>query len=154
MRHHGKPTHRNQQAGRKFADEGDRHAAGATSPALPFAALFCGLLLLGVWLGRLGWWLPAVYALVSLITFIVYARDKHAARRQRWRTQEKTLHLLALFGGWPGALLAQRTLRHKSSKTAFQTVFWGTVALNCGLLGWLVSGSGGTLLQQLALISH
>lgn len=154
MRHQGTPTHRNKQAGRKFADQEDRRAVGATSPALPFAALFCGLLLLGVWLGRLGWWLPVVYALASLITFVVYALDKQAARRQRWRTQEKTLHLLALFGGWPGALLAQRTLRHKSSKTAFQTVFWGTVVLNCGLLGWLVSASGARLLQQLALFTR
>lgn len=154
MRHQSKPTHHNKPAGRKFADQEDRRAAGSTSPALPFTALFCGLLLLGVWLGRLSGWLPAVYALASLITFIVYARDKHAARRQRWRTQEKTLHLLALFGGWPGALLAQRTLRHKSSKTAFQTVFWGTVALNCGLLGWLVSAGGNRLLQQLALFTR
>ncbi|RKX34036.1 MAG: hypothetical protein DRP64_20420 [Verrucomicrobia bacterium] len=30
--------------------------------------------------------------------------------------------LAIAFGGWPGALLAQQTLRHKSSKAEFQGV--------------------------------
>jgi len=37
-------------------------------------------------------------------------------------------------GGWPGALIAQKTFRHKSKKREFQTVFWATVVLNCGAL--------------------
>jgi uncharacterized membrane protein YsdA (DUF1294 family) len=32
--------------------------------------------------------------------------------------------------GWPGALLAQQLLRHKSSKQAFVAVFWATVIAN------------------------
>lgn len=78
----------------------------------------------------------ALYLVASLITFFAYAFDKSAALNNRWRTQESTLHLFALLGGWPGALAAQRLLRHKSKKTSFQTVFWGTVFLNCGVLGW------------------
>ena len=27
-------------------------------------------------------------------------------------------------GGWPGAFLAQRTFRHKISKTSYQAAFW------------------------------
>ncbi|MGD9578618.1 MAG: DUF1294 domain-containing protein, partial [Syntrophorhabdus sp.] len=34
--------------------------------------------------------------------------DKSAARNERWRTQESRLHLFALIGGWPGALVAQK----------------------------------------------
>ncbi|WP_255353037.1 DUF1294 domain-containing protein, partial [Arsukibacterium sp. MJ3] len=33
------------------------------------------------------------------------------------------MQLLALFGGWPGALLAQQYLRHKSNKKPFLWVF-------------------------------
>jgi uncharacterized membrane protein YsdA (DUF1294 family) len=34
-----------------------------------------------------------------------------------------------LLGGWPGAFLAQRRLRHKCSKGSYQFVFWGIVLL-------------------------
>ena len=50
--------------------------------------------------------------------------------RGAWRTPESTLHFLALAGGWPGALLAQQFLRHKSTKVEFRSVFWGTVIMN------------------------
>jgi uncharacterized membrane protein YsdA (DUF1294 family) len=48
------------------------------------------------------------------------------------------LHVVALFGGWPGALIAQGVFRHKSTKEEFQTVFWTTVVLNCAALLWLL----------------
>ena len=50
----------------------------------------------------------AIYLITSIITFLVYAQDKSAAKHNRWRTKESTLHTLALTGGWPGALLAQK----------------------------------------------
>jgi uncharacterized membrane protein YsdA (DUF1294 family) len=74
--------------------------------------------------------IAATYACLSVITFVVYAIDKSAARRKGQRTPERTLHLLSLAGGWPGALLAQRWLRHKSAKASFRRVFWVTVAVN------------------------
>jgi uncharacterized membrane protein YsdA (DUF1294 family) len=39
------------------------------------------------------------------------------------------LHLLELLGGWPGAFIAQRRLRHKCSKRQYQVVFWAIVLL-------------------------
>lgn len=74
--------------------------------------------------------LGAVYVGVSVFTFFVYALDKSAAERRAWRTPESTLHALSIAGGWPGALLAQQYLRHKSSKAEFRSVFWGTVIFN------------------------
>ena len=75
-------------------------------------------------------WAAGVYLGVSVLAFLAYAVDKSAARRQARRTPESTLHILALAGGWPGALLAQQLLRHKSTKAAFRGVFWATVVLN------------------------
>jgi uncharacterized membrane protein YsdA (DUF1294 family) len=79
----------------------------------------------------------AAYALASVASFGAYAMDKSAARARGRRTPESTLLLLGLLGGWPGALLAQRLLRHKTAKASFQAKFWLTVALNVGAAAWL-----------------
>jgi uncharacterized membrane protein YsdA (DUF1294 family)/cold shock CspA family protein len=76
-----------------------------------------------------------VYFLLSLVTFSVYAVDKIKAHRDEWRVSEKTLHLLELLGGWPGALIAQRTIRHKNKKTSFQVIFWIIVTIH--IVIWL-----------------
>ncbi len=92
--------------------------------------------------------LAACYGLLSAVLLLLYAWDKRAARSGRRRTRERTLHLLALAGGWPGALLAQRLLGHKSSKRPFLRVFWLTVVGNGALLTWLLlSPSGARLLR-------
>ena len=64
------------------------------------------------------------YALISAVSFILYAVDKSAAKRGALRISETTLHLSELFGGWPGALIAQRVFRHKTRKQPFQLIFW------------------------------
>ncbi|MEC4727345.1 cold shock and DUF1294 domain-containing protein [Shewanella sp. D64] len=86
--------------------------------------------------------LPLVYLLMSGITVIAYAMDKSAARQGKWRTKESSLHILSLMGGWPGALIAQGWLRHKSQKVSFRIALWCTIALNSMVLIWLISASG------------
>lgn len=96
------------------------------------------------------WCITAVaYGVLSTITFAIYAIDKSAARRRGPRTSERTLHLLSLAGGWPGALLAQRWLRHKSAKASFRRVFWGTVAFNLLCLVMLYAPAGRSLWMSL-----
>ncbi len=80
-----------------------------------------------------------LYAGLSVITFLAYALDKSAASNGGWRTPEKTLHILALAGGWPGALVAQQLLRHKSAKQPFRQLFWATVLVNVAALIVLAS---------------
>ncbi|MBB4634799.1 DUF1294 domain-containing protein [Longimicrobium terrae] len=85
---------------------------------------------------------PAVatgFGALSCIAFLLYRHDKNAAQAGRMRTIERTLHLIDLLGGWPGGLLAQDQVRHKTRKLEFQVVFWATVAINCALLGLLLS---------------
>ena len=117
--------------------------AKATVPAGSGLALALMLL----WLGLLAWgaatralppWVLGALGLLNAATFLAYALDKDAARKGRWRTSEKHLHLLALLGGWPAAWWAQQWLRHKSSKTEFRAVYWATLLLNCAALAVLV----------------
>ena len=72
----------------------------------------------------------AVVAVLSLFTFLLYGWDKRQARKDRWRTPESRLHVLALLGGWPGALLGQRFFRHKTQKLGFKLITWFAAALH------------------------
>jgi uncharacterized membrane protein YsdA (DUF1294 family) len=102
-------------------------------PILLFAALYAG--------ATFAWGLTplagAAYLAMSVACFIAYALDKSAARRGERRTPESTLLMLGLFGGWPGAVLAQQWLRHKTVKQPFRQMFWLTVALNIACFLWL-----------------
>jgi uncharacterized membrane protein YsdA (DUF1294 family)/cold shock CspA family protein len=84
----------------------------------------------------------ALYTIASVVTFISYAVDKAAAQKGGWRTAEATLHSLSLFGGWPGALIAQQALRHKSSKAEFKGVYKFTAVLNVAVTFWLLTPHG------------
>ena len=131
---------------------GERAVAPASSgrSALPavFAIGFLAFIAAMVFSGRLPVAILGLYIVASVVAFIAYGADKSAAVRNAWRTQESTLHLFGLLGGWPGALAAQRMFRHKSSKPSFQTTYWITVALNCAALGWLLSPAGARTLQS------
>lgn len=90
--------------------------------------------------GRLPFESVFVVAGLSALTYIVYALDKHAAQSGRWRVQESTLHALELAGGWPGALIAQRVLRHKTRKPSYRVAFWCMVLLNiAAVAGWIIT---------------
>lgn len=75
-----------------------------------------------------------VVAVMSLASFIAYGIDKRQAGRGGRRIPEQTLHLMALLGGWPGALLGQRQFRHKTKKLAFRVVFWLVVVVHVGIV--------------------
>lgn len=81
-----------------------------------------------VW--RMPYAVAVAYVTLSILCFAVYAADKSAARSGGWRTREDTLLVMGLLGGWPGALLAQQLLRHKSAKASFRAAFWATVVIN------------------------
>ncbi|MDZ7593608.1 MAG: cold shock and DUF1294 domain-containing protein [Thiobacillus sp.] len=116
---------------------------------LVFTAAFLVFVAGSIFAGELPIAVVWLYLAASPVAFVAYALDKSAARDDRWRTKENTLHLFALAGGWPGALAAQRLLRHKSSKPSFQFVFWVTVILNCCVLAWFFSSSGAEALRSM-----
>ena len=57
--------------------------------------------------------------ILTLVTFITYARDKNKAKKNLWRTPEGTLLLLAFIGGAIGAFLGMTLFRHKIRKAKF-----------------------------------
>ncbi len=99
---------------------------------------FLATLSFAYFVGELPVKILSVYIGLSVFTFIAYAVDKLKAQRGAWRTQESTLHLLSLVGGWPGAAFAQQFLRHKSAKKPFLISYWMTIAINIAALTWLV----------------
>ena len=111
--------------------------------ALMFLLVVAGVVALNILPVHVLW----LYLGMSLVTFVLYAVDKSAAKKGAYRTPEDTLHMLALLGGWPGALYAQQLLRHKSSKQSFRIVFWITLALNVAAFVYLVSGYGKWLVE-------
>lgn len=89
-------------------------------------------------------YIPVIYLIVSVISFVAYAMDKRAARKEKQRIPEKTLHIFDLLGGWPGGMLAMKLVRHKTQKRSFLIVFWITVVIHLvswGVyLGWYLRG--------------
>jgi uncharacterized membrane protein YsdA (DUF1294 family) len=100
------------------------------------------------------WWLLFVVPfLMSVFAFFAYRSDKRCAEAAAWRVPEATLHIISLIGGWPGAFLAQRVFRHKTSKLSFQFVFWCVVAIHeflavDSLLDWRFTSDALRFLEQ------
>lgn len=76
-----------------------------------------------------------VVVVMSVACFIAYGLDKRQAKNGGRRVSERTLHLMAFLGGWPGAMIGQRQFRHKTQKVAFRIVFWIALGLHVGIVG-------------------
>lgn len=109
-----------------------------TAKPLYFSLAFCMLIVAFVIAGILHWKILGYYMVVNIIVWFLYMFDKNSARSNAQRTPENTLHIFSLLGGWPGALLAQRMFRHKSSKRSFQNAYWVTVWSHCAVFALLI----------------
>lgn len=133
-------------AGEKIPGEIKRNDKNLWAAGAVLYLLVVGLTVLA---GYIPIWVFLVYIVASLLTYAFYKVDKSAASKSAWRVQESTLHFLALLGGWPGAIIAQQFLRHKTRKEEFRFVFWLTVLLNSGFYAWLFTSSGTAFLMAL-----
>lgn len=125
-----------------------------------FILTFAGILTISYYSGYTPAALGVLFVFASTITYLTYAKDKAAAKSGSWRVSEKTLHMESFLFGWPGALIAQQRLRHKTQKRRFRAVFWLSVLLNLAGIAWLHSPQGHALLRESAhqidnvVISH
>ncbi|WP_201527966.1 DUF1294 domain-containing protein [Psychrobacter frigidicola] len=101
---------------------------------------FYAVLILLAVMNKISWLVVGWYAILGLITYMMYAKDKAAAQRDEWRTSESTLHILSALGGWVGAMVAQTYLRHKSQKPEFRMTYYLTVVINLAGLLFILAG--------------
>ncbi len=130
---------------------GVRKTAGPKQSSALSNVVAAGFLLIvvgAVWVSAIPMPILLLYLVFSTVTFGAYALDKSAAKTGAWRTSESTLHLLALVGGWPGALIAQNRLRHKSRKQPFRAIFLATSVVNCSAFIWLFTPEGAKAWQS------
>lgn len=106
--------------------------------SLALAVVAYALLIALAFVGILPFKVVLWYAVLGVLTFGAYWKDKAAAQNGAWRTPESTLHILALTGGWIGAMLAHTYLRHKSQKQEFRMFYYITVVVNIALLVYLI----------------
>jgi uncharacterized membrane protein YsdA (DUF1294 family)/cold shock CspA family protein len=119
-------------AARSPARSHDSESSGfGTFFMLVLTAIYAAVLVWGVYVGRLPWWVLPASLGINLFVFFVYWQDKWAASNRQWRTRESSLHLWSLMGGWLGAGFAQQVLRHKSRKLSFLGAYWVTAFLRC-----------------------
>ncbi len=87
------------------------------------------------------WPLWAALGVMNVVTFLVYAYDKHIARQNRGkrRVPERTLILLAFLGGCIGAALGMSVCRHKTKHTKFLVLVPISVILWIAAVGLLIA---------------
>jgi uncharacterized membrane protein YsdA (DUF1294 family) len=121
-----------------LADFKQKSGKKSTFPAY-FTSAFLMLMCVAVITGKLPVIILLIYVLLSTLTFTLYWKDKRAAINGNRRTPESTLQTFSLLGGWPGGLIAQRILHHKSSKKSFLLTYWFMVLLNISGLFMITS---------------
>ena len=78
---------------------------------------------------------------LSPIAFTAFGWDKWKAKQESRRIPEKTLHLLAILGGWPGAVLGQQMFRHKTVKPVFRSILVAIGVAHIAVCAWWYFGS-------------
>lgn len=81
----------------------------------------------------------AYLALINIVLFVLFGRDKAAAQRGARRTPETTLLALAVIGGSLGGLLGMLLFRHKTRKPAFRIGLPLILIVQLLLAGWLLN---------------
>ena len=68
--------------------------------------------------------IAAIFILLNIFSFGMYAYDKMAAKSGWRRISEKSLLTISILGGCFGGTLAMYLLRHKTQHTRFILVNW------------------------------
>ena len=94
----------------------------------------------GVLLGHVPWPLISFYAVVGVISFLLYGTDKRFAEQRKWRISEATLLGIDLCFGILGGLIGQEIYRHKTRKQGYVTTTLLIAGVHLLWLGALALG--------------
>ena len=78
----------------------------------------------------------AVTLLMSVVAFVLFAKDKVNSTEYRYRIPERALLFTCMLGGWPGGLFAMWLLNHKCNalrKNYFR------IALYLAAIFWVIT---------------
>ena len=78
------------------------------------------------------------FLIIALISVIMTAADKIAARKGAWRIPEATLMLIGLLGGATAMFITMRTVRHKTKHKKFMIGLPLMIALHAALICLIV----------------
>ena len=98
---------------------------------------FLFVAIVSVYLSQKTDFLLAYLIAINMATFLLYGYDKFISSGDKLRVPELNLQALALLGGSPSALVAQKFFRHKTIKSSFQLVYWSIVLIQIGFLVWI-----------------
>ncbi|WOV83186.1 DUF1294 domain-containing protein [Sporosarcina jeotgali] len=76
-------------------------------------------------------------AFLSIWAFAAMGYDKRQAKRKKSRVSEKSLWLLAIFGGGIGAYFGMQVFRHKTLHTSFRVGFLMLALIDAVLILYL-----------------
>ena len=79
-----------------------------------------------------------IFAIISLITFILYGVDKRRSIKGAWRIPERVLLLFSFLGGAVGGTFAMNTVRHKTKHWYFWVVNIVGLLLHIVIAVWIV----------------
>ena len=86
--------------------------------------------------------MPLFYAVLTLVTFLVWGFDKYRAKMNQWRVPERALFTLAFGGGAFGALAGMYLFHHKTRKTYFWILIGMACVIHAGIIIWLIRYQG------------
>ncbi|MFB0972200.1 MAG: DUF1294 domain-containing protein [Neofamilia sp.] len=71
---------------------------------------------------------------INLITFLLFAYDKRAAKKRTWRIKEIYLSGSAFLGGSFGAYLGMHIFKHKTKKPKFTILILAFIIIHIFLI--------------------
>ncbi|KAF0227313.1 MAG: ysdA [Erysipelotrichaceae bacterium] len=83
------------------------------------------------------------FVLINLLGYTLMGMDKSYAQKQSYRISEKTLLLIALFGGAIGVYLGMMHFHHKTKKPLFNQGVPVMIIINIFMLGVFITSKLG-----------